>query len=157
MVKSASMIPNHRKSVEAKLPMECVVRERVAETFATFRLTSWTTAYIVGLIFVAWLAEYLINTINFADWVVRRWYIPIGILGVTVYSCIRNALERNLNWQHLQNLSSPLPEARAVNERSPHATGPVSFGDVVIGHRTTTCAPNGLSIWNRGTPEVYFP
>ena len=143
--------------MEANLAAEAVVRERVGHAIEIFRLAFWTTVYAAGLIFVAWLVEYFINEIDFANWIAKRWYIPIGIVFVTMYSCIRAIIDRNLNWQYLRDLSSPLGDAVAANERGLYATGSVFFDGMSVGQRTITCGPSGLAIWKRGIREVYFP
>lgn len=145
------------RTAEAALPREYVVRERVGQALETIRLAFWITAYMAGLIFVAWLVEYFINEIDFANWISKRWYIPIGIVFVATYSCINAIIDKNLNWQSLRDLSSPPANAVAVSERGLCATGSVLFDGMSVGQRTITCGPRGLAIWKRGIREVYFP
>jgi hypothetical protein len=142
---------------DGTLPAEHVVRERVQQAVEILRLTFWTTVYVAGLIFVAWLVEYFINEIDFANWISKRWYIPIGIVLVTMYSCIRVVIDKHLNWKYLRDLSSPLDDAVAAHERGLYATGIVLFDGMNVGQRTITCGASGLTIWKRGIREVYFP
>lgn len=144
------------RGVAAGPPAECILRERTRQAVITFQLALWVTVSIAGLIFMVWLIEYLINDINFVDWLIKRWYVPFGILSITMYSCMAAVIDRNATWQQLRALSSPLNDAE-FDSRPPFATSGVKFGDKVVGQRTVTSGRKGMIIWKRGTPQVYLP
>jgi len=144
------------QSPAAHPPFECVQRERIAQAISTFQLVLGTILFAFGSIFLAWLIEFLINKINFVDWLIARWYVHLGIIFVILYGCIASIMDSNLSWQQLRALSSPL-NGTTFDPRPPYATSGVIFGGNIVGQRTVTCDRNGLVIWRRGLPQVYFP
>jgi hypothetical protein len=132
------------------------VLERITQAVVILKLAILMTVFAAGLIFISWFVEYLFNDINFVDWVIKRWYVHLGILSVALVICIETVVHANVTWRQLCALSSPLNDT-AAKSRASHATAGVVFGENLVGQRTVTCDGDGLTIWKRGTRQVYFP
>jgi hypothetical protein len=95
------------------------------------------TVFAAGLIFISWFVEYLFNDINFVDWVIKRWYVHLGILSVALVICIETVVHANVTWRQLCALSSPLNDT-AAKSRASHATAGVVFGENLVARYATS-------------------